>query len=210
MVTKRKRKEDMFIAFLLDQTGSMGDIKDQTIEAFNSFVDEQADYPAQTFMSFALFNSDLYILRHKGVRIDHVKHLNPQTYVPRAVTPLLDATYRTIFEAQEWVEDESWEGRVLIVIQTDGYENASKEHSLREVAGLVAKCREKGWDILFIGADMDAWGQAEGMGFSKAQTGSYPKGQTRTYFAHVTQTVSSARATGQSVSIGEDETTPQQ
>ena len=81
---------------------------------------------------------------------------------------LLDAVGKTIAkikqEQKEADEDEKAD-KVLFVITTDGYENASKEYSYEKIKKMITKQQDKhGWEFLFLGANIDAAAEAEKVG----------------------------------------------
>ena len=50
-------------------------------------------------------------------------------------------------------------GRVLCVIFTDGHENASREVTSHDLTAKVRELEGNGWTFIFMGANMDAWGE---------------------------------------------------
>jgi hypothetical protein len=114
------------VSFLLDRTGSMEAIKDETIGGFNAYLDtlelEAGDLVAFTQLQFDSQSIDTL---YAGAKLSEVKRLTPETYQPRAYTPLIDAYVKTIKATEETIatrRDKPW---VIVVFQTDGEENAS-------------------------------------------------------------------------------------
>lgn len=62
-------------------------------------------------------------------------------------------------------------GGGFLVICSDGYENASREHDYEDVRSLIAKCERAGWVLICLGAGIDAWAQGSKLGFSGGVTG---------------------------------------
>ncbi|SVD27610.1 uncharacterized protein METZ01_LOCUS380464, partial [marine metagenome] len=91
-------KEDLtHIAIILDRTGSMEEIREDTIGGFNAFLKEQQALPDEATLSLIQFDSqDPYEVIHHFEKIKDIPKLSPETYVPRASTPLLDAIGRGI------------------------------------------------------------------------------------------------------------------
>src|SRR6185436_9767689 len=121
------------IAVLLDETGSMESCRDAAIEGFNAWLTEQkgnpgtADAPPTT-LTLVKFSDrpDLPMCRLvcEDAPLDAVRPLDRETYTPEGGTPLLDAVGRTIM----WMDRlQPQPDRVLVVILTDGEENASRE-----------------------------------------------------------------------------------
>jgi hypothetical protein len=74
---------------------------------------------------------------------------------------LRDAVGRTLTK----MRNQGVEGKVAVVVMTDGYENASTQYSAEEVASLIKQCEADGWLITYLGANHDAWTQAKDLGF---------------------------------------------
>jgi len=160
------------IVFVLDESGSMGDIKDDTIGGFNEFVEQQKNIEGEAVFTFVKF-SDYYKVIEEGTLLESVKPLNKETYTPSFSTALLDAVGKTINKVanrHDTLDEEDKPAKVLFVVLTDGYENSSKEFKTG-VNTLVKDKKEKaGWQFLFLGADIDAWGAGRDLGFSRGQT----------------------------------------
>lgn len=176
-VKKTKKQETTLVSFLLDRTGSMGSIANDVIGGFNAFIEGQAKEPGECKFVFTLFDSQSVDVE-EFESVKDVPALTAETYVPRAMTNLLDAIGETIVHIQDM---KKLPKRVLFVIYTDGYENASREYSRQAIKTLVEKKTEQGWDFIFLGADMDAIGEAGSFGVAASSTfgvtgGSNPHG----------------------------------
>jgi hypothetical protein len=147
-----------YINFLLDRTGSMHEIKDATIEAFNGFVTNQVAQPGESFWTLTIFDSESIDRLYDALPGAEVPQLTSETYLPRASTPLLDAIGKTTREALEHAKAHAYDRHVL-VIQTDGHENASKEYSVEAVRKLLQEVEAQGWQIVYLGAGIDAFSE---------------------------------------------------
>lgn len=147
----------------------MFSIKDDTIGGFNAFLAEQSDEEGTATVSLYDFNSTVDRAYH-GRAIEDAPPLDEETYVPGGQTALHDAIYRAIMETEGYVsggESEDQPENVIIVVLTDGKENAS-ETPQAQVRDLVTEHREEhGWEFLFIGANQDAALTASKMGMAK-------------------------------------------
>ena len=151
-------KKTTYVAFLLDQTGSMWACKKDVIGGFNQLLkDQKANKKDKLKFSLTLFNSEEIEKRYVNVDIDEVDNLSDENYVPNNLTPLLDAVGKTIQEIGD-------EKNVLFVIYTDGYENYSKEFKKEQIKQMVKEKEGNGWKFLFLGADLDNFADAMGMG----------------------------------------------
>lgn len=159
------------VTFLLDRTGSMGSIKDDTIGAFNHYLDELAkgddiDFTLLQFDSMSLDKTCVAVPIKQAPRLDN------QNYQPRASTPLIDAAYKTIKAVEDQVKATP-DAKVVICIQTDGQENCSREFTWDQLNALIKEKNALGWQFNFMGASIDAYQQATKMGFTTGQTMSY-------------------------------------
>ena len=155
------KKDYTHIAVILDRTGSMQSIRDDTIGGFNAFLNEQKDEPGSATLTLVQFDSqDPYEVVHKFMVIKDVPELTRETYVPRASTPLLDAMGRGINDLEQGLSeltDDEMPERVVMVIITDGKENASREFKKDVVQKMIKeKQEENDWQFVFLSADLDA------------------------------------------------------
>lgn len=166
------------ISLLLDETGSMASIKDDTIGGFNDYVRGLQKQPEAGLLHMTLtkFDSNHYTPVYVGKAIKQVPLLDDQTYQPGASTPLYDAIGKTLEATQAWLDAEKAKGNdpaVLFVIQTDGQENASREWKLLAVKQAIADKTKSGWTFVYLGAGQEAWGNAAAMGIAAGSTSNY-------------------------------------
>ncbi len=159
------------VTFLLDRTGSMDLVKADTIKAFNAYLKElkkDAKGIEFTLIQFDAISVDKLYVRHP---LKKVRKLTDATFVPRDMTPLIDASVKTIKAVEKQVKGEDI--KVVICILTDGQENASTEYTWKDLSTLIAKKRKKGWQFNFMGAGIDAYDQGARMGVRRGETVSY-------------------------------------
>jgi|AntAceMinimDraft_18_1070375.scaffolds.fasta_scaffold27537_3 uncharacterized protein YegL len=158
------------IIFVLDESGSMGTVRDDVIGGFNRFIKDQKEIRGDVVMTIVKFDTR-YNVVNQGALLENVKDLNNETYQPSGCTALLDAIGKTINEVttrHATLPEDEKPKKVLLTVFTDGEENSSKEFTLvSEVSKLVKKKEKEGWEILFMGADIDAWADGGAMGFSR-------------------------------------------
>lgn len=161
------------ISFILDETGSMLGVKSQTISGFNEYIETLKNDKASKKSKFTLtkFNSTKVEIVHDEVEMEKVVLLTNESYQPNNNTPLYDAIGKTIQSIKS-------KGSVLIVIQTDGQENASREFTQKSIFDLIADKKKEGWTFAFLGADMDAYTASSLIGISKGNTANYTSSQT--------------------------------
>jgi hypothetical protein len=128
--------------------------------------------------------------------------------VPRGGTPLLDAVGTIITSESERLKNAK---RVFVVIATDGEENSSREWKKPALGKLIERVTEDmDWDVVFIGADFDAFAEAGGIGISRGSTlvtNTANPGAYMDSFLVTSSAVRRAAAGGQSVSYTSDERT---
>lgn len=163
-------KDATEIVVILDRSGSMDGLASDTIGTFNKFVQEQKEHPGEASMSLILFNTE-YSVEYMGKPIANVPELTNETYVPGGWTALLDAVGRGIDSLGERLDklpEEVRPDKVIFVIITDGLENSSKEYRLEQVNAKIKHQQEKyGWRFLFLGANIDAFGEASKLGIDR-------------------------------------------
>lgn len=190
------------LTFLLDETGSMDNIKDDTIGGFNAFVAEQKKIKTPLEMTFIKFDSiDPFNIVYKAKPIKDVPNLSEETYKPRDMTPLVDSAYRAIITTEQEVAARKDKPSVLIVIQTDGHENSSREHTGEQLKQLIERKQGEGWVFVFMGAGINAYATAKSFGISEKTTSSYDRGMSEQAFSNLSQNTSMLRTSGMAASM---------
>jgi uncharacterized protein YegL len=164
----------------LDRSGSMEEVKSDTIGSYNQFVDTQKQLPGEAKLSLVQFD-DQYEIVYEGLNIQDVPKLTEKTFIPRGMTALTDSigkTIKTVGERLANTPEEERPEKVIFVVLTDGHENNSKEYTTQQVAELIKHQQEKySWEFVFLGADQNAWDAAHAYSintaysFGKAQMG---------------------------------------
>lgn len=147
------------LVFILDRSGSMRGMEDDTIGGFNAMLDKQRALGGECHITTVLFDHE-YELLHDGIAIADVAPITRKQYEVRGSTALLDAIGRTIQRIDG--QQERWgrggrAAKVLFVIITDGYENASTHYSSAEVKRMIEHQKKaQDWEFIFLGANIDA------------------------------------------------------
>lgn len=164
------RDDLVFIAVVLDRSGSMSSIRDDAIGGFNSFLKEQQEAPGAAMLTLVQFDHE-YIVVHDGVPVKDVPELDRATFVPRGNTALLDAIGRTVnvMEARigKMTEDEK-PCRQIVAILSDGEENHSQEFKKHDIKKIIEERSKNGWDFAFLSAGLDQFADAQEIGIGKA------------------------------------------
>lgn len=160
------------VTFLLDETGSMGAIRDDTISGFNTYLsDLQDEKSVHIDFTFLKFDSNKLEKVCVAEPVRNVLKLDKKTYVPGASTPLIDAAYKTIKAVEGQISGtEGQPDKIVVTILTDGEENASTEHTWAELNALVKEKTKEGWQFNFLGTSIDAYAQSSRMGIAATNT----------------------------------------
>ncbi len=154
------------IAYILDRSGSMQNMREAAVAAFNNFVKTQLDVPGDARLTLVQFD-DSYEVHVAAKPVQDVPELTAATYQPRGSTALLDAIGRTIKETDRRLKtlpETEKPGKVIFAIFTDGEENASQDYSAKHISDLIRLFRgEKGWEFIFLAANQDAIATASAM-----------------------------------------------
>jgi len=167
---------------ILDRSGSMSDCVETTINGFNEQVRKvreiAREFPDQNLeMSLTFFNQDVDNV-FKNMCPEKVELLNTRLYRTSGSTALFDAIGKTIFQIENEMKakgDRPTDTAVVIII-TDGYENASRLFSLKDIRESIMRLEATGrWTFSFLGATLDAVDVAEQMAFKRKNSYSFEK-----------------------------------
>lgn len=193
------KKDLVELVFILDRSGSMSGLEDDTIGGYNAMLEKQKKEPGEAIITTVLFD-DRYELLHDRINLRGIEPITDKEYFVRGSTALLDAVGRTINKignAQKHTVEEERAERVLFVITTDGMENASREFTYEKVKQMIEhqKCKY-GWEFIFLGANIDAISTAERFGISKDRATNYNADSEGTLLNYevISETVSCIRA----------------
>ena len=164
------------ITVVLDRSGSMGSVRDDTIGGFNTFLEGQKSGEGEATISLVQFDHE-YTPVYEGWPIAKAEKLDHKTYEPRGMTALLDALGRTIVRTGtrlEAMKEEDRPAKVVFVVITDGYENASREFDREKIADMIQRQTDiYNWQFVYLGANQDAITVGKTMGFSAQTSATY-------------------------------------
>lgn len=164
-----KKLAPIIAVYLLDESGSMSTNKTATMNAFNEYLKTLKGMDNVRF-SLTKFNSSGVKIVYTAVDPKKVQDLDYSNYLPSDTTPLYDAIGQT---AATLTEKTIGKSRVLFIIQTDGYENASKEYDRERIFNLVRGKRLDGWEFVFLGADIDSYSVGNMLGIDPSNVANY-------------------------------------
>ena len=195
---KKQTNNTTEIVFILDRSGSMGGLENDTIGGFNAMLKKQKEEDGKAFVTTVLFDHERFTL-HDRLPIEKVPEMTAKDYTVRGCTALLDAigyTIEHIKRIHHYARREDVPASTMFVITTDGYENASRHYSGPAVKKMINAQKKKGWEFLFIGANIDAIATARDYGIESDRAVNYHADAqgTQAVFQSVGNAVSQMRA----------------
>lgn len=164
------------LVFILDKSGSMSGLEDDTIGGYNSMLKKQQKEPGEAIVTTVLFDHEYEII-HDRTNIKEISPITEKEYFVGGCTALLDAigiTVNKIINATRHTKKEYQANKVVFVIITDGMENASKEYGYGTIKKMIKRQKEMyNWEFIFLGANIDAINTAERFGINRDRASNY-------------------------------------
>ncbi len=180
------------VSFLLDRSGSMEPIREDVIGGFNQFLREQQARPGVCRMTLVQFDSQApFEILVDAADVKEVRPLDAARYEPRAGTPLLDALGALLEHAERRARGRDEDA--IIVVFTDGEENASGSWKREALFERIAALKARGWAFVFLGANQDAYTEGGGLGFARGSTSNWSARSSGTAFTQLNRSLGSYR-----------------
>ncbi len=156
------------IIAIIDKSGSMEAISEDTIDGFNQFLDRQIALEGEASITAVLFNDKVDVLT-RDAALDNAR-LTPANYLACGSTALYDAIGQTLIHAlQDQVKRPNRPDETIVVILTDGEENASVQYRSALIAELIDQAKTNlGWSFMYFGANIDAIAEASKVGLDES------------------------------------------
>ncbi len=182
------------ICILIDRSGSMQQNRDAHQEGIKQFVKEQGELEGEVRFTLVQFDSQApFEVVYEQLLPDAVPDYQLQ---PRGMTPLYDAIGKTVQHIRGLIEPLQPKPQTILVIVTDGLENASTEWTKQAVQELLAECEQQDWSVVYLAANVDAFQTGAAMGMAAQQTSGYlntPLG-THSVYSSVSANVKRSRS----------------
>ncbi len=158
--------DKVHVQIVLDRSGSMDAIAAATVDALNGFLAKQRKHPGMLRLSLADFDSqEPFRVAIDAIPIAEVVDLTNDDFDPRGGTPLFDAIGLAVERCDARVAADESEDQVLVIL-TDGLENASSDFTGPAVSTLLDARQEAGWTVLYLGANQDAFAVGADLGMA--------------------------------------------
>jgi len=170
-------KSKTYYQLILDASGSMSNVRSETLNAVNNQIlsirSLSERMPGQEMVvSLVLFNTEVTTL-YSHLAPEQAPLLTLRQYVPEGSTALLDAIGMRIMDTERLLSPED---DVVIVVLTDGEENASQFFTYKQIAEKISnRKRTERWSFSFVGADIDAWSIARRLNIDREEVRSVSK-----------------------------------
>ena len=207
--TEKKNDGLTELVFILDRSGSMGGLEEDTIGGFNSLIEKQKKQEGECLVTTVIFDHEIETI-HDRIKLADVPVMTDKEYTVRGSTALIDAIGKTvehIADIHRYARPEDVPGRVMFVITTDGMENSSHMYSSDKVKKMIENKKKDGWEFLFIGANIDSVETAKHFGISEERAVNYhaDKKGTSKLFKAVGEAVCCMRASAPMSSVWREE-----
>lgn len=186
------------LVFILDRSGSMSGLENDTIGGFNGMIKKQRDEEGEANVTTVLFDHNIKTI-HDGVNIKELSDMTSEDYYVGGSTALLDAigsTIKSVNKKQKSLPEEEQAEKVIFVITIDGMENASCHYDRDKIKKMIEKKQsKKNWQFMFLGANMDAVSEAGRIGIRADRAVTYANDSygVRENYAAVGGTISAMR-----------------
>lgn len=154
------------VLFIMDKSGSMKSLGTEPIDSLNNFYEKQIE--SGNFNSTLIFFNDKVEFVHKNILCSKLDKIKEDEYKPNGMTSLYDAIGEGI-EYQKKVQNEN----VIVVILTDGLENASQKYNKNKIKQLISELENNGWKFIYLGANQDAFEVGKSIGVNTSSNYEY-------------------------------------
>lgn len=182
----------MNVYILLDRSGSMATLWDEAIGSINAYVEKLKKTDK---VHLAVFDNEYNVLR--DVKVKDWEDVTNEEVQPRGMTALYDSCGKIMATA-----DEDDAKKSVLVVMTDGFENASREFTQAAIKARVKQFEDKNWEVVFLGANFDAVEAVSGsVGVVAGKTMNIAAGSMRAAMNTLSAYTTSYAATGAAINF---------
>ena len=173
------------IWYLLDRSGSMGAIAEYVVQGYDEFVAEQRKEKGEATMTLVQFDGeDIHDVVFDARPLAEVKSIAGR-FEPRGTTPLHDAIALLLDRAEAHLRHSGADpADQLVVIFTDGHENASRRWTAPATFERIEGLRKAGWTFVFAGANQDSYATGSAIGVVEGNTSNFTASPTSVLATH--------------------------
>lgn len=183
------------IEFLLDETGSMGSCKPATVNGFNDFLSEQRSQAGTCLLTLTKFDTAGQKTPYMDIDIRMTPDMQPDWFIPGGGTNLRDTIGARLASLKQRLETWGTKPNVLVVVMTDGDDNASREYSEDVISKALKSYMEEGWTFVYLGADPRALATGNRLGFPEGNVKSFATNKMRETMQNLATATTAYRAT---------------
>lgn len=181
------------IEFLLDETGSMQSWHRATVSGFNAFTKEQQTQPDKCLLTLTKFDTSGLKTPYADIDVSMVPTMTMEMFVPGASTNLRDAIIQRASSLEERLSSWTVRPNVLMVVLTDGEDNASRRGE-DEVRNLIKAKEAEGWTFVYLGATSNALQIASRLGFQPGNSKQFEATEMEDTMTHLARATTAFRA----------------
>jgi len=195
---EQKLKKNVLLdyTFVLDASGSMSgeiaEVLDEVNRQIRELKSKYEEIERPCRVTIVKFDTVYTVLRDSE-RIQHMSEITPEEYFAGGMTALYDAIGLAVKRADARVNFKVRRGdaEALVVVFTDGGENASSEFTGHDIQALLKDYQEReGWDIALIGTDISAINDMERRSMKRDMMRNYRQNEKRRALYNLSSSVS--------------------
>lgn len=151
------------IICITDRSGSMSSIRSDAEGGFNQFIEDQKKVAGEARVTSVVFDNVV----ETQYEARPLQNVGKFTLEPRGTTALLDAIGMTLNTQAARIKAEGWADKVIVIIVTDGHENASREYTRERIKEMIEHAEKNGWVFVFLAANQDGFSTGNTLGVGK-------------------------------------------
>ena len=188
------------VVFIIDESGSMSGLESDVVGGFNSTLKTQKEKDGECLVSTVFFDNHQTVI-HDRIDIRKIEPMQVKDYNPGGCTALVDtiaSSIKYIKKVHKIIREEDVPENTMFIITTDGMENASVKYSSDELKKMIEEQKKRGWQFVYLAANVDAVETGKNLGFSRKESVDYmpdPTGNKAMYNS-INAAISSVRACG--------------